>query len=498
MNGKRLLSKSCSTACSIAIALLTGVAQPRPATAISACSGGTCVACNPAVGGVVGPLIPSSSFVDTNANEPVAFVDPTDGSSRRLIATQEGAILIWDGATNSILATPFLDLRSDGGGPGLDRVNFGGERGLLALAVAPDYATSGRFYVYYTSVSRSSPAIPNGAIVVERFTRSANPLLADTTSGQVVLGIAHPASNHNGGWLAFGPNDGYLYVSTGDGGGGCDSQGPNAQNVNELLGKMLRIDVSGAPGTPDCGDDDIAVTSYSIPPTNPFSGAANCDEIWNYGLRNPFRFSFDRETGDIFIGDVGQDNWEEFDFQSASLAGHAAPMNFGWVVREGCDSSGVAPSQCGCSGGGCPTPNQNCQYPAPGDYWDPILCHSNPGPNGWSSGIGGYRYRGNHVPALEGRYLYSDVGRGDIWITTTFDPTNLPLTASCCWDTGNGGIYAFGEDHLGELYVVNGASHRIDCIHNGNPDGCFWAGFRGIFEDDFESQGFTHWNLANP
>jgi glucose/arabinose dehydrogenase len=467
---------------------VVALAAAPPVQAVNQCQDGSCVACAPAIGGVLSPLIPGGI-----GGTPIAFVDPGDNSRRRFIATQQGRIMLWDGSTGAI--TEFLDLR-DGelGQPGrvLDDAP---SRGLLAMAVAPDYAATGHFFVHYTSVARAALGIEAGDIVVERFSRApGDPTHADPASGLLILAVRHPAPSHNGGWLAFGPNDGYLYVTLGDGGGACDSEGQNAQNVHELLGKMLRLDVTSAPGGADCGDDDVASASYAIPASNPLVGKSGCDEIWSYGLRNPFRFSFDRITGDIFLGDVGQDNWEEFHFQSATLPAHAAPMNFGWVVREGCDVAGVPPSSCGCSGDECPPAINVCEYPAAGDYWDPVFCHSNPG--GWASALGGYRYRGRFVPPLAGRYLYSDASRGDIWISTAFDPSNLASAASCCWDTGNGGIFSFAEDHLGELYVVNGFTGRVFCIHDGA--GCFWAAWGGLFEDDFESDGLTRWSAVEP
>lgn len=467
------------------------LSAPTPTQALTNCLGGSCTACAPSIPGTVATLIPSGAFTDTAANEPVKFIDPGDGSPRRFVVTQEGAILVWDGATGSLLSTPFLDLRSDGAGPGLDKVLYGGERGLLSMAAEPDYPTTGRFYVYYT---RS-----DGDIVVERYQRSAgNPNVADT-AGTVILRIEHSsASNHNGGDLGFGP-DGYLYITTGDGGGGCDSgAGANGdgQQPGTMLGKMLRIDVRAIDPTPapvECGLDP---GPYMVPSDNPYVGQANaCNEVWMLGLRNPFRFSFDRVTGDVYIGDVGQDNWEEINLRPAG-ASASTSVNFGWVCREGCDTSATSPSSCSTSG--CPVdPGSTCVYPArPGGFIDPILCHSNPG--GWSSVMGGFRYRGAFVGSLADRYLYSDAGAGQIWVTTHLDAADPGATTACCWDTGNGGVYGFAEDHLGELYVVNGGAHRIDCIHDGNPDGCYWAGWGGLFEDGFESQDTSHWSSVSP
>ncbi len=457
-----------------------------PATASAICYSNTCAACTPPMGTnfVLSTLIPSAAFPGSTANEPVAFVDPDDGRPFRLVPVQEGAILVWDGTTGSFLATPFLDLRNDGAGPGLDKVLYGGERGLLAMVVDPDYVTTGHFWVYYTRVS-------DGDIVVERYQRSAgDPNVANTT-GTVVLRIDHPATNHNGGWLAFGP-DGFLYISTGDGGGGCDGgAGSNGdgQNPGTLSGKILRLDVRGVEpgaGAPECGLD----ANYGVPTGNWYVGVAGCDEVWTLGLRNPFRFSFDRVTGDMYIGDVGQDNWEEINLLRPTDMG---AVNFGWVCREGCNSSSVAPSSCSIPGCGT-SEGATCQYPTPSGKVDPILCHSNP--NGWASIMGGYRYRGTRVPDLAARYVYGDVSCGQIWVTTSLDPAVPATTAAACWRSGFGGTYGFAEDKLGELYVVRGGANRIECIHDGNPGGCYWAGWRGMFEDGFETGDTSRWSAA--
>jgi hypothetical protein len=458
------------------------IAGPQPVFANSSCYALTCGSCTPGSGSSnVSTLIPDTAWpspAPPDGATPIVFVDPKDGRGHRFVVTQQGRIFIWNGWR--ISKTPFLDISA--------RVLFGGERGLLAMAVAPDYATSGRFYVYYTGEGAAPGS--DGDIVIERYQRSGNEDLADPTPTTILV-INHTSqSNHNGGWLAFGPNDGFLYISTGDGGGGCDSSGPHAQLTTSLLGKILRIDVSGTDPTPDvdCGNDYFATTGYTTPATNPFVGVSGCDEIWAYGLRNPFRFSFDRSTGDLFIGDVGQDNWEEINFKAAAAS---APFNFGWVLREGCDTSSIAPSSCS----GSSSADPGCQYPTGDDLYDPILCHSNP--NGWSSIMGGYRYRGTQVSALTGRYIYSDAGCGQIWRTTAFAPTDPIAATAECWDGGNGGVYGFAEDHLGELYVVNGGSNEIDCIHGGS--GCLsWASQPLVFGDDFESNNTSRWQLVAP
>jgi len=470
-----------------ALAALLAVLSPA-VRGETACYDVSCsLSCSPAPA-AISTLVAPGDF-PAGVDRPLAFVDPGDGRGRRLIATQQGSILVWEGASRTILPTPFLDLRDDVGGPVAD----GGERGLLALAVEPDYAETGRFYVFYTRAG--DPGTTLGDLIVERYRRSAaDPDVADPASATTLLVIEHSsAGNHNGGWLAFGP-DGFLYLSTGDGGGGCDSQqGVNGdgQRTDTLLGKLLRLDVRGIDpngGVPDdCG---LAAGGYTVPSTNPFFGQEPaCDEVWALGLRNPFRFSFDRRTGDLYLGDVGQNKWEELNLKRAATP---APVNFGWVCREGCESANNDESSC--STAGCPfDPGTTCQFPRPvGGYQDPILCHHNPG---WRSIIAGYRYRGSFVPSIRGDYLYSDAACGQIWKTDVLDPADPAAITASCWASGLGGTFAFAEDHLGELYLVRGGASRIDCIHNG--DGCFWAGW-GIFADDLESGDTGRWSGEVP
>ncbi len=482
------------TAGALALAL-AGALAPAAALGATACYTDACGTCSPPGGaGFAQSTLVADTLFPTGAEVPVEFIDPGDERGRRLIATQEGAILVYDAPGNTMLATPFLDLRSDGGGAGLDKVLYDfNERGLLALAVAPDYPASGQFYVYYT---RNGSAAEDGDIVIERYTRSAgNPDVADPASGQVLLVIDHSQGNHNGGDLVFG-QDGFLYISTGDGGGSCDSSGPNAQRDDRLLGKILRIDVAGVDPSPGAADNcGLLQQNYGIPTGNPYRGVVRdpdpCDEVWALGLRNPFRMTMDRLTGDFFIGDVGQDTWEEFDFLPELAAQSEPARNFGWKCREGCENTT-------CSTTNCPTlPDGEtaCAYPnevATGVfYYDPITCHRNPAPGNWSSAMGGYLYRGDRVPSIAGRYVYSDTGCGQLWVTGVFNPASPAATTSACWEDTGFGIYGFAEDRLGEVYLVRGGNGRIDCLHAGA--GCYWARWRGLFEDDFESNGFTHW-----
>jgi hypothetical protein len=260
---------------------------------------------------------------------------------------------------------------------------------------------------------------------------------------------------------------------------------------------MLRIDVRGIDPLAVAHDDCGAVGgsyNYTVPSTNPFVGQEPaCDEVWLLGLRNPFRFSFDRATGDIYIGDVGQNTWEEINVKAASTP---APVNFGWVCREGDESATVSGCNLANETAFCPTDSgTTAQFPrSASGFWDPMLCHLNNHAY-WVSIMGGYRYRGNFVPSLSGSYLYGDAGCGQIWRTTTLDPANPAAVDSTCWLSGFGGTYGFAEDHLGELYVVVGGAHRVDCIHNGA--GCTWAN-TDLFGDVFEVGNLSRWSASTP
>ena len=277
-------------------------------------------------------------------NRPVAVRHAGDGSDRVFIIEKLGRIRIFDLSTNTLLTTPFLDITGD--------VDDGGnEQGLLGLAFHPDYATNGFFYVNYTF----DPGAQPDRTRIERYTVSGDPNVANASSAVNILEIVQDASNHNGGDIHFGP-DGFLYIGMGDGGGAGDT-GNNSQNPLELLGKMLRIDVDaataeGVPLTDQAanafggGEDCGLIQNYAVPGDNPFVGAdGTCDEIWQIGVRNPFRFSFDRATGDMFIADVGQGAIEEVSFQPASSSGGE---NWGWRCYEGSNpfnTSGCLPQE---------------------------------------------------------------------------------------------------------------------------------------------------------
>ena len=335
------------------------------------------------------------------------------GDSRLFITQQRGTVVIYDGTR--ILPTPFLDIR--------DLVLSGGERGLLSVAFHPQYAQNGFFYVNYT---RSG----NGDTIIARYRVSAtDPNRADALSGVTLLHIAQPFVNHNGGQLQFGP-DGYLYIGMGDGGSGGDP-GNRAQNLSDLLGKMLRIDVNGA-------------SPYAIPPSNPFASSATARrEVWSYGLRNPWRFTFDRVTGDLWIADVGQGQWEEIDFQPASSIGGE---NYGWRRMEGTH---------------CFNPSSNCNTVP---MVLPVIEYGHSA--GACSVTGGYIYRGTRYPRLNGLYIYGDYCNGMIWGATR--ASNGTVTSRLLLDTSFL-ISTFGEDLTGELYVADHVGGRLYHIADPRP-----------------------------
>ena len=335
------------------------------------------------------------------------FAAPTEvvnaGDSRLFVAEQGGMIKIVnvDGLVN---AAPFLNISGF--------ISSGGERGLLGLAFHPQYETNGYFYVNYTN--------PAGNTVVARYTcDTANPDAADPTSKVELLTVQQPFSNHNGGCLRFGP-DGYLYIAMGDGGSGGDPNN-NAQNKNSLLGKLLRIDVNN--GSP-----------YTNPATNPFMGSVDgADEVWAYGLRNPWKFSFNRSTGELWIADVGQDAREEINRMPSGTAG----VNYGWRCYEG---SAVY------NGAGCD---------AASSYTMPFAEYTHASTSGCSI-TGGYMYTGSVFPAFTGKYIFADYCNNKVGLLDT-------TTGAISYSTAFGGnnITAFGEDNTGEIYAAGKTSGKI-------------------------------------
>lgn len=340
---------------------------------------------------------------------PTTITHADDDSARLFLVEQSGAIRILLNGT--VLSSPFLDIS--------ERLLFSGERGLLGLAFPPDFALKGYFYVNYTRVS-------DGATVVSRFFVSpGDPDVAIPGSEEILLTVPQPFANHNGGQLAFG-SDGFLYIGLGDGGSGGDPQG-YGQNSGSLLGKLLRIDV------------EAGISPYQIPDDNPFvDDPGTPDEIWATGLRNPWRFSFDRLNGDLFLADVGQNRWEEINHQPVGADGG---VNFGWNILEGPD---------------CFNPVAGCVEPP--NYAPPVAFYNH---DSGCSVTGGYVYRGPGNVALQGRYLYGDFCNGRIWgleqVAADWENTELALTGFS--------ISAFGEDEEGRLYLADytaGIIYRID------------------------------------
>lgn len=357
--------------------------------------------------------------IATGVSSPVYVTNV--GDSRLFVVEQTGQIRIFQ--NGSFLGTPFLNLTS----PSL--VNCCGERGLLGLAFHPNYPATPYFYVHFTSNGAVLPDLTdpaNGDNVIVRYTvPSGTPNVADAASAKTLLVIPNPNSNHNGGMLEFG-GDGYLYIGKGDGGSSNDPQN-RAQNINDLLGKILRLDVN---------QNINAAPWHGIPSSNPFVGTAGADEIFLVGMRNPWRFSFDRTTGDLWIGDVGQGAREEIDRLPIDAA--APGKNFGWRVWEGTNCTGLDP----------------CVFPA--NYVAPVAEYSHSG--GKCSITGGYVYRGTLIPALVGSYVYADYCTGEIFRLNGTTP-ELML------DTSHN-ISSFGEDNSRELYItaLSGTILRIESV----------------------------------
>ena len=355
-------------------------------------------------------------------NNPVLITNANDDSGRMFVLERSGLIRIIKNGT--LLVTPFLDIHS------LVR-STGGEQGLVGLAFHPLYKNNGKFYIAYTAPRNGDT---NGSVLtLKQYSVSAGNLdVANAASDTTILTIDHPTySNHNGGTLAFG-NDGYLYWSTGDGGGAGDPNN-NAQNLTRLLGKILRIDVNA--GSP-----------YSIPSTNPFYGNPDSSikkEIWAYGLRNPWRISFDRVTHDLYIGDVGQSAREEIDFQPSDSTGGE---NYGWRVMEG--------SLCYNPSSGC---NQTGKVLPVAEYDHTLGC----------SVTGGYVYRGSNSPSLSGYYLYGDYCSGRLFTIHKNSPTGWSTPIQLADTIFN--ITTFGEDEQGELYLADYATGKIYKIKYAEP-----------------------------
>ena len=340
-------------------------------------------------------VFPNLSFKDmTN------LVQPEDKSGLIFVTEQRGLIQAFAADHPEQGSHVFLDITN--------RVNSGGEEGLLGLAFDPNYQENGYFYVYYSATN------PRRSIVSRFRVEQANPTVTSPLSEVVILEVDQPFANHNGGQMAFGP-DGYLYIGLGDGGGAGDPQG-NGQNLGTLLGKILRIDVRDLPVTGE----------YKIPVDNPFVGTTGArGEIWAFGLRNPWRFSFDRATGLLWAGDVGQNKWEEIDIITKGA-------NYGWNTMEGfhCYSPAI-----GCNQAGLTLPlveydhSQGCSV------------------------TGGYVYKGDKIPLLKGYYIFGDYCSGNIW---ALGYLNNSVTQNTLLVESKLNITSFGEDLAGDLFILSG------------------------------------------
>ena len=334
-------------------------------------------------------------------NNPLYVTAPPGDTARLFVVEQAGTIRVVQ--HGQLLTTPFIDITG--------RVGSGGERGLLSVAFHPSYATNGFFYVNYTDL--------NGDTHVERFTVSAaDSNVADTATHKLILFVKQPYANHNGGLVLFGP-DGLFYIGMGDGGSGGDPQN-RAQTPDSLLGKLLRIDVDG-------GDP------YAIPNGNPYKnggGGGGAPEVWALGFRNPWRFSFDPPSGQLYVADVGEVSWEEVDVEPASQPG----LNYGWHIMEGAHCFNPDP----CSSAGLILPRI--------EYSHADGC----------AVMGGYVYRGARSPALVGQYFFSDLCSG--WLRS-FTFSNNAVATRTLWspDVGLSSPHSFGQDANGEIYVVDGA-----------------------------------------
>ncbi|MFM9997005.1 MAG: PQQ-dependent sugar dehydrogenase [Phycisphaerales bacterium] len=394
-----------------------------------------------------------SVVVATGLDNPL-FVTHAPGDFERIFIVEQGLdtgvgkIRIMDLATQVVKPTPFLTIAPV--------VNTGVEQGLLGLAFHPDYDTNGYFYIYHTA-----PGPGDGYATFTRYKVSGDPDVADPLSAQVFLKLQSVGISHNGGWLGFGP-DGYLYVALGD-----NTDFMNGQSVNTLRAKILRLDVNGDafPADPE--------RNYAIPPSNPFVGLPGEDEIWTFGLRNPWRCSFDRLTGDLWIGDVGQAAYEEISFRPAPGSPPYTALNYGWICYDGPNCTGLF--DCGPT---CNIPN-----------YVPAVHYYEHGGNPFRCAVtGGYVYRGCAIPDLQGSYFFADYCSAQIWTmryngTTVTEFIDRSAQLHPGGGFGLGTIASFGEDAFGELYVCNLGEEYVmkivpqtpvgpDCNANGQRDAC--------------------------
>lgn len=386
--------------------------SPTPATQSAVIVAGTTASVTVSYGGAAVNI--ALSQVAANLDNPTYLTAPP-GDSRLFVVERPGRIRIVE--NGNLMSAPFLDISA--------RVLTAGEGGLLSMAFDPDYARNGYFYLYYTDAQQN--------IVIERLNTGSNPNLADPTSNLVILRIPHPTyTNHFGGQLAFGP-DGNLYLGTGDGGGAGDPFG-NGQNLNSLLGKLLRIDVRAA----------SAAQPYAIPAGNPYAGqAGRRPEIWAAGLRNPWRFSFD--GAQLYLSDVGQDRREEVNISAATAGG----LNYGWNTMEGT----LCYNASSCERSGLTLPAFEYE-------------HGSNSVNGCSI-TGGFVYRGSAIPGLQGRYFYSDYCRGFL---KSFLASGAAVGEQREWNVGSiGNVVSFGQDGQGELYVLSARGIAYKIVRSTTP-----------------------------
>lgn len=368
------------------------------------------------------PVLALTPVITTGLSSPIQFVNAGDGTNRIFIVQQGATIRAYDAAFNFL--SVFLTVSN---------VSVGGERGLLSMVFHPDYKNNGFFYVYYTNT--------NGDLELARYKISSDPNIADAATKVIVITIPHPTnSNHNGGELHFG-SDGFLYLSTGDGGGSGDVPN-NAQNTSVLLGKMLRFNVNTS----------LVAPYYTIPAGNPYS-----NEIFDLGLRNPYRWSFDKQTNDMWIGDVGQGSFEEIDYRAASSTGG---VNYGWRCYEG--NATFNPTGCG------PATN----------YLPPVYTYPNTSP---SSVVGGIVYRGAAYPILQGYNISCDFYSG-IFYKTVSNGAGGWLTSTQTLSTT--GIADFGEAEDGEAYVVSLTANTVSRVSASTPLPVTMVSFNGAINNN--------------
>ncbi len=394
-------------------------------------------------------------IVTTGLSSPMQLTAPPGDTDRLFVVLRGGTIRIIDKDTNTLLGTAYLDVNASAN----SNVDTSGEGGLLSIAFHPNYASNGFLFVHYTADIDPGAGNQFGTRI-SRFTVTGNPDIANPASETVFLELAQPATNHNGGSIAFRPGEAgnYLYVGLGDGGGGCDP-GLNGQNLNSKLGKILRIDV-------DLGPSGDLANPYA-PASNPYVGIAGDDLIWSVGLRNPFRWSFDRLTGDMYIGDVGQDTREEVSFEAASSGGG---VNFGWNAREG-----TIAAPCGTVS---PT--------LPGMV-TPIYDYDHNSTN--ASITGGVVYRGVAYASMYGRYFFADYVTEDVWSFVKSGPGIIDFQDhTSALNPSSQGIVAFGEDGEGDIYTVelSGTIARITDPASGGVDLD-----QDLLEDQYETDNGT-------